>query len=196
MSVKELGPFNIDRVFLAIKKQHERLLRTTRALDDADIPFAVAGDHAVASWVSRIDEAAVRFTQDIDILLRRDDLQAAIDAMEPAGFRYRHSAGIHMFLDGPDGRFRDGVHLLFAGEKVREEYTQPAPGIDEGEPGQDYRVLMLESLVRMKLTSFRLKDRVHLLDMLDVGLIDAGWTKRLPPELAARLQILLDNPDG
>ena len=196
MAIKELGPFNIDRVFLAVEKQHDRLLRTTRALDDAEIPYVVVGDHAVASWVSRIDEAAVRFTQGIDVLLRRDDLQAAINAMEPAGFRHRHSAGIHMFLDGPEGRFRDAVHLLFAGEKVREEYTQPAPGIDEGEPGQDYRVLMLESLVRMKLTSFRDKDRTHVRDILDVGLIDADWTQRLPPELAARLQILLDNPDG
>ena len=196
MAVKELGPFNIDRVFMAVEKQRERLLRATRALADAGVPYAVAGGNAVASWVSRIDEAAVRFTQDVDILLQRADLPAAIAAMEPAGFRYRHSAGIHMFLDGPDGRFRDAVHLLFAGEKVREEYTQSAPGIDEAEPGQDFRVLTLESLVRMKLTSFRDKDRTHLRDMLDVGLIDSGWTARLPKELAARLQILLDNPDG
>jgi hypothetical protein len=196
MAVRELGPFNIDRVFMAVEKQRERLLRATRALAEAGVPYAVAGGNAVASWVSRIDEAAVRFTQDVDILLQRDDLPAAIAAMEPAGFRYRHAAGVHMFLDGPDGRFRDAVHLLFAGEKVREEYTQAAPGIDEAEPGRDYRVLTLESLVKMKLTSFRLKDRVHLLDMLDVGLIDANWVARLPAELGERLQILLDNPDG
>lgn len=32
----------------------------------------------------------------------------------------------------------------------------------------------LEALVRMKLTYFRDKDRVHLRDMLRVGLIDAS----------------------
>jgi hypothetical protein len=48
----------------------------------------------------------------------------------------------------------------------------------------------------MKLTSYRLKDRVHLLDMIGVGLIDASWTKRFPAELATRLQELLDNPES
>jgi len=196
MSTKALGPFALERVFRAVDKLHERLRRATRALDEAGIPYAVAGGNAVANWVSRVDEAAVRFTQDIDILIRRADLEAAIAALEPAGFRYRHAAGVHMFLDGPDGRFRDAVHVLFAGEKVRAEYTQPAADVDDSERGNEYRVLSLEALVRMKLTSFRRKDQVHLLDMLDVGLMDAGWIDRLPPELADRLQELLDTPDG
>jgi hypothetical protein len=48
----------------------------------------------------------------------------------------------------------------------------------------------------MKLTSFRDKDRTHLRDMLGVRLLDASWHTRLPDELAARLQELIDNPDG
>lgn len=196
MSTEALGPFALERVFRAVDKLHERLRRATRTLDDAGIPYAVAGGNAVANWVSRVDEAAVRFTQDIDILIRRPDLEAAIAALEPAGFRYRHAAGVHMFLDGPDGRFRDAVHVLFAGEKVRAEYSQPAADVDDSERGDEYRVLSLEALVRMKLTSFRRKDQVHLLDMLDVGLIDADWRDRLPPELATRLQELLDNPES
>jgi hypothetical protein len=196
VTVSTLGPFNIDRVFLAVEKQRERLRRAARALGDAAVPYAVIGGSAVASWVSRVDEAAVRFTQDVDILLRRDDLPAAIRALEAARFRYRHAAGVHMFLDVPDGRFRDAVHVIFAGEKVREEYVAAAPDVDESEPGGDYRVVSLDALVRMKLTSFRDKDRTHVRDMIDVGLIDAGWTERLPAELAVRLQELLDDPDG
>jgi hypothetical protein len=57
-------------------------------------------------------------------------------------------------------------------------------------------VLTLPALVQTKLTSWRLKDRVHLLDMIQVGLIDATWPARLPPPLAARLQALLENPNG
>ena len=57
-------------------------------------------------------------------------------------------------------------------------------------------LLALEPLVRMKLTSFRRKDQVHLLDLLDVGLIDARWKSRFPAELGARLQELLDSPHG
>lgn len=196
MAVQALGPFDIDRVFRAVEKQRERLRRAARALEQAHVPYAVIGGSAVASWVSRVDEAAVRFTQDVDILLRRDDLPAATAALEAAGFRYRHAAGVHMFLDGPEGKFRDAVHVIFAGEKVREEYTATAPQVDESEPSAEFRVVTLDALVRMKLTSFRDKDRTHLRDMLDVGLIDADWIGNLQPDLADRLQQLLDSPDG
>jgi len=53
-----------------------------------------------------------------------------------------------------------------------------------------------EGMIRMKLTSFRDKDRTHLRDLLEVGLIDGTWCQRFPPELAARLQELIDNPHG
>jgi hypothetical protein len=48
----------------------------------------------------------------------------------------------------------------------------------------------------MKLTSYRYKDRTHLLDMLEVGLIDGSWPARYQPELASRLQHLIDTPEG
>jgi hypothetical protein len=57
-------------------------------------------------------------------------------------------------------------------------------------------VVSLDALVQMKLNSNRLKDRVHLLDLIGVGLVDGSWPQRLPAQLAPRLQHLLDNPDG
>ena len=48
----------------------------------------------------------------------------------------------------------------------------------------------------MKLIAWRDKDRTHLRDLIEVGLIDGTWPGRLPPPLAARLQSLLDNPNG
>jgi hypothetical protein len=56
--------------------------------------------------------------------------------------------------------------------------------------------LPLEKLVVMKLTSYRDKDRTHLRDFLDVGLIDSTWLSKLQPPLAVRLQHLLDTPEG
>ncbi len=85
---------------------------------------------------------------------------------------------------------------MFADEKVRPEYVLPAPGIAESEPASFFRVLSLEALVRMKLTSFRDKDRMHLRDLLEVGLIDETWRGRFPPTLGARLQALIDDPHG
>jgi hypothetical protein len=57
-------------------------------------------------------------------------------------------------------------------------------------------VVSLEALVRMKLTSFRRKDQVHILDLLEIGLVDSSWVKRIGPTLGARLQELIDTPEG
>lgn len=187
---------SLDRMVRAVEKVRERLLRSTSILEKAGIPYAVAGGNAVAAWVSTIDEAAVRNTQDVDLLVRRQDLPEITKAMESAGFVYRHAAGIDMFLDGPDSKARDAVHLVFAGEKVRPEYLLPTAQVEESQMTTRFRVLSLESLVRMKLTSFRDKDRTHLRDMLDIELIDQSWTSKYPPGLASRLQELIDNPDG
>jgi hypothetical protein len=186
----------LERMVLAVEKVRERLRRAAAALESAKVPYAVIGGNAVAAWVATIDAGAVRNTQDVDILLRRADLSAARAALEAAGFRYRHAAGVDMFLDGPTAKARDAVHIVFTAEKVRPEYIEPAPDVDSSFVDQNVRVLPLEALVRMKLTSFRDKDRTHVRDMIEVGLIDVSWCAKLPPELAVRLQQLLATPEG
>lgn len=185
-----------DRAALAAEKVKERLKRSTAALEQAGVPYAVVGGNAVAEWVGRVDEDAVRNTRDVDILIRRDDLEATKAALAPAGFVYCQSFGVDMFLDGPDGRPTQAVHLLFAGEQLRPGDLITMPDIGDSEAGAGFRVISLEALVRMKLTAFRRKDQVHLLDLISVGQIDRTWPIRLPAVLAARLQELLDNPDG
>jgi hypothetical protein len=191
-----LGEISWDRMGRAVEKVRQRLLRASAALDQAGVPYAVIEGNAVAAWVARVDESAVRNTQDVDLLLRRSDLGAATAALTGAGFVPQQVLGVDVFLDGPAAGPRDAVHVIFAGEKVRADYLLPAPDVAESEPGGAFRVLSLEALVRMKLTSFRDKDRVHLRDLLEVGLIDATWVSRLSGELAARLQELIDNPEG
>jgi hypothetical protein len=186
----------IDRMVLAVERVRERLLRAAHALESAGVPYAVVGGNAVAAWVATVDPGAVRNTQDVDILLRRADLPAATRALEAAGFIYRRVAGMNMFLDGPQARARDAVHILFASEKVLAEYEQLAPDVSDAEKADQFHVISLEALVRMKLTSFRRKDQVHLLDLLEVGLIDASWLNRLPAQLSSRLQELIDTPNG
>jgi hypothetical protein len=156
----------------------------------------VADGHAVAAWVARVDESATRNTRDVDILIRRDDLEAVKKALEKAGFLYRHRAGVDLFLDRPDAKARDAVHFVFAGEKVRSHEPFLNPDVVESEMADRFRVLSLPALIQIKLTAHRDKDRTHLRDLLDVGLLDAAWTGRLPPELAARLQALIDSPKG
>ena len=101
MSQMPLANVSWERMIRAVEKVRERLQRAAAALAGAGVPYAVAGGNAVAAWVSRVDEAAVRNTRDVDILLRRSDLEAAAAALSQAGFIRRHVSGIEMFLDGP-----------------------------------------------------------------------------------------------
>ena len=175
-------------------KSPRKVVGATAALEQAKMPYAVIGGNAVAAWVSRVDESAVRNTQDVDLLIRRADLEAVKAALEGVGFRYRHSGGIDLFLDGPKAQARDAVHVVFAGEKVREDELLPNPDLNDSEWAESYKILSLRPLVQIKLTAFRDKDRMHLRDLLDVGLIDGEWEKYYPPALAARLRRLADTP--
>jgi hypothetical protein len=190
------GDLILDRMVAAVDKVRDRLRRATDALERSGVAYAVVGGNAVATWVARVDESAVRNTQDVDILLRRDDLPDARAALENEGFIYRHVAGMDIFLDGDSSKVRDAVHVLFAGERVRPEDILPSPDVTEAEKLTRFKVLSLEALVRVKLNVFRRKDQVHLGDLLDIGLIDETWKARYPPELAARLQLLIDTPEG
>lgn len=194
--VKYTGDILWERIERAVEIVKDRLRRVTQTLNAAEVPYAVIGGNAVQFWVAQVDESVVRNTRDVDIILNRSDLPRAIQVLEQAGFLYRHSAAVNMFLDGPNAGARDAVHVIFAGEKVREEYPEPVPNVEPFELIQSAKTLPLESLVRMKLTSFRRKDQVHILDMISIGLIDESWCQRYSGELSTRLRELLDDPDG
>ncbi|MBL0871476.1 MAG: nucleotidyltransferase family protein [Phycisphaerales bacterium] len=192
----EVGPFSLERAVNAVERVRQRLLRAARALGEAGVDYAVAGGNAVALWVSRVDEAAVRNTQDVDILIRRVDFQAAKRALESAGFVHRHAAGIDAFLDSDGAKFRDAVHIVYANELVKPGEPAMSPDVTESEKAGAFRVLSLRAVVAIKLTAFRDKDRTHLRDLIEVGLVDRTWLTKLEGELKTRLQLLLDNPEG
>src|SRR5262245_43136602 len=184
----------LDRMERAVAKVRERLLRATAVLNQAGIPYAVVGGHAVASWVATVDEGAVRNTRDVDLLVRREDLPALTAALEQAGFVRAEVLDVPMFLDGPNAKPSESVNLLFAGEKVRPDHPLPSPDLTTIDDPAGFRVITLEALVHMKLLSNRRKDQVHVEDLIGVGLIDRSWLGKLPPVLAERLQGILDTP--
>ena len=186
----------IDRMFAAVEKVRERLDRACGALEAAGVPYAVVGGNAVAAWVATVDEGAVRNTRDVDLLLRQEDLDAATDALQRVGFVHDQVMDVIVFLDGADGKPSEGLHVLLAGRKVKPSYASPTPDVKEHSRIQDKRVVNLMRLVEMKLNSFRRKDQVHLIDLIQVGLIDDSWPVRLPKKLGERLQQLIDDPEG
>jgi hypothetical protein len=179
----------------AVEKVNERLRKTVRILEDAKVPYAVVGGHAVRAWVAQVDEAALRTTQDVDILIRPNDFAAMKDAMIGAGFHHRNVSGLDMFVEHPDASARDAVHVVLVG-KIERAGDNPNPDIEPLSRSNDFQTVQLETLVFMKLNANRRKDQVHLLDLVSLGLIDQTWTERFPEPLRSRLIDLLNDPDG
>lgn len=173
---------------MAVERVQQRLRRVTAALDAAGIRYAVVGGNAVAAWVGRVDSGATRATRDVDILARREDLPRITAAITALGFAREDLRDLVLFIDPDEPSKRSGVHIVWAGERIRPSYSVPSPSVDEAERDPEgFLVLNLPALVRMKLTSFRDIDRVHIADMLSVGLITPPVRRALPKELVARL---------
>lgn len=187
----------IMRAERAVEKVHERMLKTCRALEGAGVPYAVIGGNAVAVWVGSRDEGAIRNTKDVDVLLNRADLQKAEQAMASAGFDLAEVNGVTMFLEKADPVRSRAVHLIFAGERIRPSDPYPAPPIVRGIRSPDgVEAIQLRELLILKLIAFRDVDRVHIRDLLGVGLIDDALAAQVPPELRPRLESIRANPDG
>ena len=182
------------RMARAVEKVNERLRKTVGVLENAQVPYVVIGGHAVRAWVAQVDEAAQRTTQDVDILVRPCDLAAMVKAMTNAGFYYRQTAGLDMFVEHPEASARDAVHVLLCGRIERD--GEPNPDIEPMVRADDFQTVTLETLVRMKLNAFRDKDRVHVRDMISLGMIDSTWLDLYPERLRLRLEVLLNDPDG
>jgi len=193
MTANALKEFSWERMIAAVEDVRERACRATAALKRAGIAHVVIGGNAVAAWVARVDKEAVRNTKDVDLLVERRDFARIVEVLQAVGFVHQYVNGIDLFLDGPQGSVRSAIHVVFAGEKVRADDLEPSPDVTESEAGPEFPVPTLAALVRMKLTAFRLKDRVHLLDLLEVGLLDESWCARFAPELAARLKDVIDS---
>src|SRR5580698_9865538 len=112
---------------MALDDITDRLQRIARAFEEAGVAYALVGGQAVAMWVATRDPAAVRTTKDVDILLLRQDLPKARAAAANVDFDYFEVIGVGMFLERSDPNPRKGVHVLWAGEKVRPEYPLPSP---------------------------------------------------------------------
>jgi len=191
-----MGPLSLDRALMAVEKVRERLLRTTAALERHGVPYAVIGGHAVAVWVARVDEDAVRNTVDVDILLRRDDFARATKALDGAGFEPVEVRGVTVFVEKSSPSPRRGVHIVFAGERVRPHEAHPAPELKKLDRAKDgFAVVDLGALLVMKLTANRDKDRTHIRDMLELEMITPELESQLPADLRARLEAIRSSPE-
>jgi hypothetical protein len=171
-----------------VERLFERMRRFHRALQQADIPYRIIGGMAVFYHVAERDHDKARFTRDVDAAVRREDLERIIAAAQAAGFSYRHVAGMDMLVDPVSPGTRSAIHLVFARERVRPSDVEPIPFSDPDRTSEGIPLAPVADLVRMKLTSFRLKDKVHIQDMDSVGLITPGIERSLTDTMRERLR--------
>jgi hypothetical protein len=167
------------------------LHRITDPLMAERVPHELIGGMAVLVHVEEADPGQSTLTRDVDLMVQRPDLEKIKEIAARHGFRFRHTAGLDMLLHGPSDRARNAVHLIFSGEKVRPDQASPNPPIQPERKavlGREVFVIPVADLVRMKLSSYRDKDRVHVRAMDAAGLITPEVEQGLSGELQARLR--------
>ncbi len=163
--------------------------RVCRVLREAGIEYRIVGGLAVLFHVGSRDPLAARLTKDVDLAVNRADLARIAEAARSLGLEYRHVAGVDMLVDTKAPKARSGIHLLFAGERVRPSDLEPVPGLSEPSVGEGGILLVAPAeLVRMKLISYRQRDKTHIIDMDSVGLITPEIEAALPDVLRERLE--------
>jgi hypothetical protein len=161
--------------------------RVEEAFSAAGIEYRVVGGLATYLYVEEAEPDAGRLTKDIDIVVRREDLPKIAEAVEPFGLEYRHVAGVDMLVQKGQPSARRAVHMIFEGEKVRPEYSEPVAKLGDRTVLQGIPVIPLAGLVTMKLTSFRAKDEAHVRDLDEQRLITPEIEAGLSPLLRERL---------
>ena len=149
--------------------------RVEAAFAAAGLEYRVIGGLAVYLYVEEAAPDAGRLTRDIDIAVRREDLEGIARAVEPFGMQHRHVAGVDMLVQTDAPSARRAVHM------------RPAPAIGPCRTLHGVRLVPLADLVRMKLTSFRSKDETHLKDLDEAGLITPDVEAGLSETLRSRL---------
>jgi hypothetical protein len=186
--LEAMGSLVVNTFFEVRLEQLIRLAETVEEIfSAAELEYRLVGGVATYFYVEEASPDAGRLTKDVDVVVRREDLEKISQAAESFGFGYRQVAGVDMLVRVSEPSVRRAIHLIFACEKVRPTDPEPVPALREGRRIRGIRLIPLEDLIRMKLTSFRAKDAAHIIDLDEAGLITPEIEAGLSPILRERL---------
>jgi hypothetical protein len=169
-----------DAFFMKQSPIHEAMWRLSRALAEMEIPFAIAGAMAANA------HGLQRTTADVDILIRREDLQR---------FKQRHVG--RGWVDKFEGskNFRDAasnisIDVLIVGDfpgDGREKpvaFPEPETVVEYGDEGIPF--VSLNALIELKLASgmtaaHRLQDLADVIQLVRVNKLPADYAHQLNP---------------
>ena len=182
-----------ERMFEAQRIVRDRQAAIVDLLLKREIPFALSGSNATFVWIESVDDSAVRQYRNIDFIIQRGDSGLVSSTLKEIDLTAEIQEDHILFLNNQSIRYSD--RAFFASERL---LTQNAtiPSLEAVVVIHDVPVISLSELVKFQLERYKLDDKVDLRDLMDAKLVDATWTAKLPPELAARLQTILDTPEG
>lgn len=178
-----------DQFFMKESPIHEAMRRLTKTLTEMQIPFAVAGAMAANAHGHR------RTTVDIDILIRREDLQR---------FKERYS-GLG-WVDKFEGskNFRDTVHNVnidalivgeYPGDGLPKPVAFPAPETVAQPDKEGIPFVSLKTLLELKLASgmtaaHRPRDLDDVIQLLRANRLPIEYAETLNPYVADKFREL------
>jgi hypothetical protein len=189
-----------ERMLEAQRIIRDRQAAIVSVLNEARFPFALFASNATVVWIESVDPSAVRQYRNIEFLVNREDLRRINNALTPLGLIPEMKADHIQFRSEYNSRDRRNDRAYFASEQLNgidvNGIAVTLPTLDAVETVQGIPIVPLDKLVEFQLRRFKLDDKVDIRDMIDAGLVDESWPAKFPPELAARLQHILDTPDG
>ncbi|MGC9952462.1 MAG: hypothetical protein ABSF64_39495 [Bryobacteraceae bacterium] len=100
-----------------VERLFELAALVERIFSSAGLEYRVVGGLATYLYVEESEPDAGRLTKDVDIAVRRADLDKIARVAESFGLRYRNVAGVDMLVRPEQPSARRAIHLVFAGEK-------------------------------------------------------------------------------
>lgn len=143
----------------------EHLIKVVATLDAAAIDYALVGGLAVAVW------GAPRATQDIDLLVRPEDVERILDKVKPLGFRLKafpmtFTGGMRMQRVS---RIEEGslltLDLLLVDENLEPVFASRQRFEVDGRP---IWVASREGLIQMKVAAGRPQDALDVQSLEDL----------------------------
>ena len=136
--------------------------------DSAGLGYRVVGGLAAYLSVEEAEPDARGLTKGMEKVAK---------AAAAFGLQHRQVAGVDMLVRPEQPSGRRAIHL----------YPEPTLHLGPCQRIKGLRLIPLPDLIRMKLTSFRIKDQMHLKDLDEAGLITPEMEAGLSPVLAERL---------
>lgn len=178
-----------DQFFMGTSNIHQAMLRLTKTLSDMKIPFAIAGAMAANAHGHR------RTTEDIDILIRREDL---------ARFKEQHIGLGWVDKFAGSKNFRDAVCNVnidalivgeYPGDGLPKPVAFPPPESVAEVDSEGVPYISLKTLLELKLasgltTSHRPRDFDDVIQLIRINRLPLDIVETLSPYVADKFREL------